>query len=76
MHDIGANIVQRQLNFANLTMLVNGLEGLVMQTLAKLIITLPRKTFMKWELHLVKPIKPVGWSNKEHINIGNYKLCY
>jgi hypothetical protein len=60
MHDIGANIVQRQLNFANLIMLLNGLEGLVMQTSAKLIITLPKKTFMKWELHLVKPIKPIG----------------
>lgn len=42
MHDIGAKIVQRQLNFANLTMFANGLEGLVMQSFAKLIITLSK----------------------------------
>jgi len=60
MHDIGANIVQRQLIFANLTMFANGLEGLVIQSLAKLIITLPKKTFIKCGLHFVGPIKLVG----------------
>ncbi len=76
MHDIGANIVQKHLIFANLTMLANGLEGHVKQSLAKLIITLPKEAFIKWGLHFVGPIKLVGWSNKEHIHIGNYRLCY
>jgi hypothetical protein len=36
-------------------------KGLAMQSLAKLITTLPKQPFMKWGLDLMGPIKLVGW---------------
>jgi hypothetical protein len=35
-------------------------RGLATQSLAKLVTSLPREPFMKWEPHFMGPIKPIG----------------
>jgi hypothetical protein len=47
-----------------------------MQSLTKLVTSLPEKPFIKWGLDFVGPMKPIRQIYKKQIHSYSHKLCY
>jgi hypothetical protein len=51
-------------------------RGLAIQSLAKLVMSLPKEPFMKWGFDIMGPIKPTSRYTKKKIHFYNHRLCY